>query len=38
MIDILQRYGYVFLEGLWNTLWLSFVSVLLGTFLGVLVA
>ena len=38
MIDILQRYGYVFLEGLWNTLWLSFVSVLLGTFLGVIVA
>ena len=35
---ILQRYGAVFVQGLWNTLWLSFVSVFLGTFLGILVA
>jgi His/Glu/Gln/Arg/opine family amino acid ABC transporter permease subunit len=35
---ILQRYGAVFAQGLWNTLWLSFVSVFLGTFLGILVA
>lgn len=32
------RYGAVFAQGLWNTLWLSFVSVFLGTFLGILVA
>ena len=35
---ILERYGSVFALGLWNTLWLSFVSVFLGTFLGILVA
>ena len=35
---ILQRYGAVFAQGLWNTLWLSFVSVFFGTFLGILVA
>ena len=35
---ILQRYGAVFAQGLWNTMWLSFVSVFLGTFLGILVA
>ena len=35
---ILQRYGAVFAQGLWNTLLLSFVSVFLGTFLGILVA
>lgn len=35
---ILSRYGAVFAEGLWNTLWLSAVSVLLGSLLGVCVA
>ena len=38
IIIILQKYGLVFLEGLWNTLWLSFVSVILGTLLGIFVA
>lgn len=38
IILILQKYGSVFAEGLWNTLWISFVSVLLGTLLGVFVA
>lgn len=35
---ILNEYGVVFAEGLWNTLWLSFVSVLIGTLAGVVVA
>ena len=38
IVLIVQRYGAVFAQGLWNTLWLSFVSVFLGTFLGILVA
>ena len=38
IILILQKYGMVFVEGLWNTLWLSFVSVILGTLLGIFVA
>lgn len=38
IIFILQKYGIVFAVGLWNTLWLSFVSVLFGTLLGIFVA
>lgn len=38
IILILQKYGIVFVVGLWNTLWLSVVSVLLGTVLGIFVA
>ena len=35
---ILQEYGMIFVLGLWNTIWLSIVSVLLGSLLGILVA
>lgn len=38
IFKILDKYGMVYLIGLWDTLWLSFVSVLLGSILGVLVA
>ena len=38
IILILQKYGLIFAQGLWNTVWLSLVSVLLGTILGVLIA
>ena len=38
IVLIVHRYGAVFAQGLWNTLWLSLVSVFLGTFLGILVA
>ena len=35
---ILSQYGMVFAEGLWNTVWLSVVSLLFGTAMGILVA
>ena len=35
---ILSQYGMVFVEGLWNTIWLSSVSLLMGTLAGVFVA
>ena len=35
---ILSQYGMVFVEGLWNTIWLSSVSLLIGTMAGVFVA
>ncbi|MDD6716065.1 MAG: amino acid ABC transporter permease [Firmicutes bacterium] len=38
MFLILHKYGLIFLQGLWNTVWLSLVSVLLGTVLGILIA
>lgn len=38
IIAILDKYGYVFVDGLWNTVWLSVVSVLLGTVLGIFIA
>ncbi|MFR1050982.1 MAG: amino acid ABC transporter permease [Lachnospirales bacterium] len=38
IILILDRYGMVFAEGLWNTLWLSFVSVFIGAALSIFVA
>lgn len=38
IIAILKKYYYVFLSGLWGTIWISAVVVLLGTVLGMLVA
>ncbi len=38
LIGLLEKYYYVYLQGLWGTLWISAVTVLLGTVLGVLVA
>ncbi len=38
MIGLLEKYYPVYLQGLWGTLWISAVTVLLGTVLGVLVA
>ena len=38
IVKIWAKYDYVFLNGLWGTLWLAFVTVLFGTILGTLVA
>ncbi len=38
IIKILQRYYMVFLRGLWGTIWLSVVTIIFGSILGVLVA
>lgn len=38
MIGLLEKYYSVYLQGLWGTLWISAVTVLLGTVLGVLIA
>lgn len=38
IIGLLEKYYMVYLEGLWGTLWISAVTVLLGTLLGLLVA
>jgi His/Glu/Gln/Arg/opine family amino acid ABC transporter permease subunit len=38
IIGLWQKYWYVFLEGIWGTLWLSFVSVGVATVLGALLA
>lgn len=38
IIGLLEKYYPVYLQGLWGTLWISAVTVLLGTVLGVLVA
>ena len=38
IIGLLEKYYPVYLQGLWGTLWISAVMVLLGTVLGVLVA
>lgn len=35
---LLEKYYFVYLQGLWGTLWISAVTVLLGTVLGVLIA
>lgn len=35
---ILNQYGMVFVEGLWNTIWLSCVSLFVGSFAGIFVA
>ncbi len=38
MIKIWQRYYYVFIDGLFGTLWLALITVVFGTILGTLVA
>ena len=38
IIDLLGSYGNVYLAGLWGTLWISFVTVVAGTLLGVVLA
>lgn len=38
IIGILEKYYYVFLSGIWGTLWISAIVVLLGTLLGILIA
>ncbi len=38
IIGLLEKYYPVYLQGLWGTLWISAVTVLLGTVLGVLIA
>ena len=38
IVKIWAKYDYVFINGLWGTLWLAFVTVLFGTILGTLVA
>ena len=38
MIAIFSRYGSVFMLGLWHTVWLSVVSVLLAAILGIFIA
>lgn len=38
IIKIISKYNGVFLAGLWNTLWISGVAILFGTFLGIFIA
>lgn len=38
MFGLLEKYYPVYLSGLWGTLWISAVTVLLGTLLGMLIA
>jgi len=38
IVKIWAKYDYVFINGLWGTLWLAAVTVLLGTILGTLIA
>ena len=38
MIKIWQRYDYVFINGLFGTLWLALITVVVGTILGTFVA
>ena len=38
MIKIWMKYDYVFLEGLWGTLWLALITVFFGTVLGTVVS
>ena len=38
MVKMLQKYYMLFVTGTWNTLWISAVTVLLGTLLGMLIA
>ena len=38
IIGLLEKYFPLYLEGLWGTLWLSAVTVVLGTVLGMFVA
>ena len=38
LIKILEKYSMLFVTGTWNTLWISAVTVLLGTLLGMVIA
>jgi len=38
IVKILEKYNYVFLQGLGGTLWMSAVTVVIGTILGILIA
>ena len=38
LIKILEKYYMLFVTGTWNTLWISAVTVLLGTLLGMIIA
>ncbi len=38
LVKILEKYGMLFVTGTWNTLWISAVTVLLGTLLGMVIA
>ena len=38
LVKMLQKYYMLFVTGTWNTLWISAVTVLLGTLLGMLIA
>ena len=38
IISLLKQYYYVFLQGLWGTLWISGVVVFFGTILGLVIA
>ena len=38
LLDIIGSYGDVYLAGLWGTLWISFVTVVAGTLLGIVLA
>ena len=38
MVKMLQKYYMLFVTGTWNTLWISAVTVLLGTLLGMIIA
>lgn len=38
VLKIIDKYGYVYMTGLWGTLWISAVTVFFGTILGTLLA
>ena len=38
LLDIIGSYGDVYVAGLWGTLWISFVTVVAGTLLGIVLA
>ena len=38
ILKILQRYGYVYLEGLAGTLWIAALTVVAGTVIGIILA
>ena len=38
LVKMLQKYYMLFVTGTWNTLWISAVTVLLGTLLGMVIA
>ena len=38
IFGILQKYGYVYLQGLWGTLWISALTIVIASVLGTLIA